>query len=168
MAEFKISVISLAAWYWTMISDFWDAKDLFDWWTFKHRGYIQISMIITWSLPLQLLSSVIKMPISLKKLLSPTLAYHLSVMNANAWVVCLCWTPNIQKPRYPDILGWERISFKYNIHTRITGNPWFRIWTAIWSTNSLIHAQKSLRNLELSECVLYVCFLSSVYRRYHF
>ena len=48
MAEYEISVILRAAWYWTMRSDFWDAR-VFVRWTFKHRDFIQISMITSWS-----------------------------------------------------------------------------------------------------------------------
>ena len=66
MTEYIISVILRTAWYWTMMSDFWDARYFFVWWTFKNRDFIQISMIISWSLPLQSISSIIKMPISLK------------------------------------------------------------------------------------------------------
>ena len=74
-----------ALWFWTMFNcnppiahchpllwggsilvDHWSTVSSFVWWTLKHRDFIQISMIISWSLPLQLFSSIIKMPILLK------------------------------------------------------------------------------------------------------
>ena len=52
---------------------------------------------------------------------------------------------------------WMGTDFFHYIHTRVSGNPCFRIQTAILGTKSPTSLQKCLRNPELSACALDVC-----------